>query len=71
MLKSSQTVSTQAPFSPVNLLQAGVPAREVIWFRHLTPNRQMAALNTTRGKLLLETVRKFVGQARTASAVAA
>ena len=49
----------QAPLAPLNLLRAGVPAREVIWFRRLRPDRQMAALSTTRGKLLLEKVREF------------
>jgi hypothetical protein len=49
----------QAPLAPLNLLRAGVPAREVVWFRRLRPDRQMAALTTTRGKLLLEKVREF------------
>jgi hypothetical protein len=49
----------QAPLAPLNLLRAGVPARDVVWFRRLRPDRQMAALTTTRGKLLLEKVREF------------
>lgn len=51
--------NSQAPLAPVNLLRAGVPQREVVWFHLLRPDRQMAALTTTRGKLLLETVREF------------
>lgn len=58
---ASVSVSPQpAPLAPLNLLRAGVPAREVVWFRRLRPDRQMAALSTTRGKLLLEKVRDFV-----------
>lgn len=49
----------QAPLAPLNLLRAGVPPREVVWFCRLRPDRQMAALSTTRGKLLLEKVREF------------
>lgn len=77
MLKSSKaplasTVSTPAPLAPLNLLRAGVPAREVIWFRRLTPKRQMEEIrSTTRGKLLLEKVREFASQATTASAMVA
>jgi hypothetical protein len=52
--------NTKAPLAPLNLLLAGVPAREVVWFRRLKPDRQMAALRTTRGSLLLEKVRQFV-----------
>lgn len=56
----AKSVSTQqAPLAPLNLLRAGVPAREVLWFRGLSPGRQMASLSTTRGKLLLEKVREF------------
>jgi hypothetical protein len=55
-----RTVSpSQAPLAPLNLLRAGVPAREVVWFRRLKPDEQMAALATTRGGLLLEKVRSF------------
>ena len=49
----------QAPLAPLQLLQAGVPPREVVWWRRLKPDRQMRALTTTRGKLLLEKVRDF------------
>lgn len=57
---SAASVSPQqAPLAPLNLLRAGVPAREVVWFRRLRPDRQMAALRTTRGTLLLEKVREF------------
>lgn len=59
--QATKTLSTLAPLAPLNLLQAGVPAREVIWFRHLRPDRAMAALRTTRGLLLLETVRAAQG----------
>ncbi len=55
------TVSlAKAPLASVNLLHAGVPASEVVWFRRLKPDRQMAALATTRGGLLLDKVRAFV-----------
>lgn len=68
----ASTVSTQAPLAPLNLLRAGVPAREVIWFHRLPMKRQMQEISsTTRGKLLLEKVREFVSQATTAPAVAA
>jgi hypothetical protein len=57
---SAASVSPQqAPLAPLNLLRAGVPVREVIWFRRLRPDRQMAVLDTTRGKLLLDKVREF------------
>lgn len=57
----AKSVSPQpAPLAPLNLLRAGVPAREVVWFRRLRPASQMAALSTTRGNLLLEKVREFV-----------
>lgn len=49
--------NTQAPLAPLKLLQAGVPPREVVWWRRLKPDRQMRELTTTRGKLLLEQVR--------------
>lgn len=55
--------STPAPLAPLNLLQAGVPAREVVWFRRLRPDRQFLALRTTRGRLLLERVREHVAAA--------
>jgi hypothetical protein len=59
---TAQNVSTKMePLAPLNLLQAGVPAREVVWFRNLRPDRRFAALVTTRGKLLLETVRAAQG----------
>jgi hypothetical protein len=51
--------TTQAPLAPLKLLQAGVPPREVVWWRRLKPDKQMSALTTTRGKLLLEQVRSF------------
>lgn len=51
--------TTQAPLAPLKLLQAGVPPREVVWWRRLKPDKQMSALTTTRGKLLLEQVRNF------------
>ena len=56
---ASSVSPQQAPLAPLNLLRAGVPAREVVWFRRLRPDRQMAALRTTRGSLLLEKVREF------------
>lgn len=57
---SASSVSPQpAPLAPLNLLRAGVPAREVVWFSRLRPDRQMAALRTTRGSLLLDKVREF------------
>jgi hypothetical protein len=65
MQKSFQAASVtsvspqQAPLAPLNLLRAGVPPQEVVWFRRLRPDRQMAALGTTRGSLLLEKVREF------------
>ena len=54
--------STQGPLSTLNLLRAGVPAREVIWFRGLKPGRQMAALGSWRGQLLLGCVRQAIGK---------
>jgi len=62
--------TTTAPLSPLNLLKAGVPAGEVIWFRRLKPDRQLAALQTTRGSLLLETVRAANGSAMATSLAA-
>jgi hypothetical protein len=52
--------NTLAPLAPVNLLRAGVPPSEVVWFRELEPDKQMAALSTTRGQLLLDQVRSFM-----------
>ncbi len=54
-----------APLAPLNLLKAGVPAREVIWFRNLRTERRFAAFLTTRGRLLLETVRAAQGSMAT------
>lgn len=57
---TARTVSpSHAPLAPLNLLRAGVPVREVIWFRRLKPDKQMAALATARGALLLDKVRSF------------
>lgn len=65
----AQNVSTLiAPLAPLNLLQAGVPPREVVWFRNLRPERRFAAFRTTRGKLLLETVRAAQGTMATGQA---
>lgn len=56
---SAPTVPTsQGPLSPLNLLLAGVPASEVVWFRGLKPDRRMAALKSWRGQLLLGRVRE-------------
>ncbi len=49
-----------APLSTTNLLRAGVPAHEVQWYSRLQPADQMIALQSTRGSLLLERVRRFV-----------
>jgi hypothetical protein len=73
--KPARIVSTQAPLAPLNLLIAGVPASEVVWFRRLKPDRQMVALRkTTRGRLLLDKVRQFMASSsgnHAASGVAA
>lgn len=55
--------SNSAPLAPLNLLQAGVPPSEVVWFRRLRPDRQFTALRTTRGQLLLEQVRSHFAAA--------
>jgi len=55
--------SNSAPLAPLNLLQAGVPASEVVWFRRPRPDRQFIALRTTRGQLLLEQVRSHIAAA--------
>ena len=49
--------NTKGPLSTLNLLLAGVPVKEVIWFRRLEPEKKMAALSSWRGQLLLERVR--------------
>lgn len=61
--------NTQAPLAPLKLLQAGVPPREVVWWRRLKPDRQMRELTTTRGKLLLEQVRNFAATQAAAPAI--
>lgn len=58
-IQAASVSPQQAPLAPLNLLRAGVPAREVVWFHRLRPDRQMAALSTMRGELLLEKVREF------------
>lgn len=52
--------AVEAPLAPVNLLHAGVPAREVAWFEQLRPDKQFRALRTVRGQLLLEQVRSHM-----------
>jgi hypothetical protein len=59
--QATNSLSNLAPLAPLNLLRAGVPAREVVWFLHLGPAERMASLQTTRGSLLLETVRAAKG----------
>lgn len=55
--KATNVTPCESPLSTLNLLLAGVPVKEVIWFRRLQPDRKMAALGTWRGQLLLERVR--------------
>ncbi len=55
--KAPLVSNTQGPLSTLNLLIAGVPVKEVIWFRRLEPDKKMAALRTWRGQLLLDRVR--------------
>jgi hypothetical protein len=45
------------PFSPFNLLAAGVPETEINWFVGLPRAGQNSVLTTTRGRLLLERLR--------------
>lgn len=59
----TKTAGELAPLAPLNLLQAGVPPREVVWFRRLKPARQFLALRNTRGRLLLEQVRSHLAAA--------
>jgi len=59
--KAQNVSTTMEPLAPLKLLQAGVPAREVVWFRNLRPDRRFAALVTTRGRLLLDQVRAAQG----------
>jgi hypothetical protein len=56
-IKAPIVSNNQGPLSTLNLLIAGVPVKEVIWFRRLEPDRKMVALRTWRGQLLLERVR--------------
>jgi hypothetical protein len=62
---------SSAPLSTINLLRAGVPAGEVNWYSTLRPADQMIALQSTRGSLLLERVRRFVAGGATTAAIAA
>jgi hypothetical protein len=50
-------LNANEPFSPFNLLAAGVPESEINWFVGLTPAGQCSVLTTTRGGLLLEQLR--------------
>jgi hypothetical protein len=50
----------RGPLSPLNLLLAGVPARDVVWFKRLGPGDQMRALSSSeRGGVILNKVREY------------
>lgn len=58
MQRSATSANTTAgPLSPINMLIAGVPARDVVWFRHLKPAEQMRQLSSERGRSILQKVR--------------
>lgn len=59
MQSSKTTPTTRGPLSSMNLLLAGVPAGDVIWFRRLGPGEQMRALQSERGLALLNKVRAY------------
>ena len=51
---------TQGPFSPLNMLLAGVSPKDVVWFRRLPMGAQMRELHSSeRGRAILETVRAY------------
>lgn len=62
------TSTPRSPFSPINLLLAGVPAREVVWFRRLGPGEQMRQLDASeRGRAILTTLREHEARSTTGS----
>lgn len=66
----SKVTPDPGPLSPVNLLLAGVTARDVIWFRRLSPSDQMRSLHQTeRGAALLAKVREYNSRATAGSAM--
>ena len=51
--------TTRGPLSPLNMLIAGVPARDVVWFKRLSPGEQMRSLSSSeRGANILSKVRE-------------
>lgn len=53
-------LTMRGPLSPLNMLIAGVPARDVVWFKRLSPGQQMRSLSTSeRGASILSKVREY------------
>ncbi|MDP3351989.1 MULTISPECIES: hypothetical protein [unclassified Hydrogenophaga] len=60
-MSTTKNASIREPFAASVLVQAGVPAKDVVWFNRLTPAAKMQALVTERGNAVREAVRNFLG----------
>lgn len=49
---------TEEPLSPLNMIRAGVSARDVIWYRRLKGGQKFKELQSDRGNAILQKVRE-------------